>query len=312
VTVITQDRGKQILGGDPRVDDLMVIEPGVVPTEVGKFEPFLAEMAKGYDEFINLSGILEERMLPREGQDPLYFEDYDTRQVKCSGRYMDAHFEKCGLPVPADPNPTVHLTRAERDWAVTEAANIKKTLGKSFLVLWNLMGSAYHKMYPWLYDVWGIVENNRDDIGFVTVSEPLGIVLEERKFKCVAGRAGKYSVRQTLAMHSAVDAVLTPETMSLVAGLSFSAPIIALLSHSSPSQYRWREGDKALYPAHRDCTCYPCHQIHYTRRSCPRGVYCKDATLCMDSITPKAVYEALVAVRGEAHGDDAGATADSR
>jgi len=310
ITVITQSKGKEILGRDPRIDDLMAIEPGVIPTEVGKFEPFLEEMAKKYDRFINLSGTLEETMLPREGSDPLFFADYDTRQLKCGGKYMDAHFVKAGIPVPLHPNPTVYLHKDELEWGVAEARRLKATLRKSFLVLWNLMGSSFHKMYPWMYDVWSIIEHNRDDIGFVTVSEPLGIVLQDRQFKCVAGRAGKYSIRQTLALHAAVDGVVTPETMSLVAGLGFRAPVIALLSHSSKDQYWWRPGDRALYPTLKDCPCYPCHQIHYSRRSCPRGVYSGDATLCMDSITPKQVYDALVEIRGERSGDDAGAASD--
>lgn len=300
VTLCTTERGNGIFKNDPRLDDVMFIESGVVSDAVGVFEGFFAELAKQYDELINLSGTLESTLLPREGQDKLYGEDFLTRHAACNKNYIDAHFEKCGLPVAPKAKPKIWLSESEISWAYHEVGLAKKALKKSFVVLWNLWGSSFHKIYPWMYDVWGLVDANEDDIGFITISDQEGKILEDKRLRCVFRRAGRYSIRQTLALHSVVRAVVTPETLSLVAGFAFDAPIVALLSHSSPEQYYWREQDVVLYPTHLDCPCYPCHQIHYSRLSCPRGKVERSATLCMDSIAPVDVYEAIKKIRGEA------------
>lgn len=300
VTLSTTERGQKVFVGDPRIDDLAMVESGVAEFSKGeKLDRFLKGLGDPFDVFVNLAEVLEADLLPRENVDPLYNATWEERHATCNRNYMHAHFVKCGLPVPAGPvHPTVVLTDTEREWGKAELWTIRKKLGKSFIFLWNLMGSSFHKMYPWIYDVWFLVDQNRDDIGFVTVSDRMGEVLEDKRFSCVLHRSGKYTIRQVLALHSAVDAVVTPETFSLPAAFAFKSPVVALLSHSSKEQYFFRDGDIPLSPPIKDCPCYPCHQIHYSRLSCRRGNFNHDATLCMDSITPGALYQALLRIAG--------------
>lgn len=289
-------KGESILRGDPRIDDLMVQEDDIIPKLVVLLDEYWGKLGKDYDKVVLLSGTIEGDLLRVEGQ-PNYSDSYDKRNVECNGNYIDHHFDRAGLNIKGRL-PTIWLSDKEREWAKSEVNMIRKKLNRRFIVLWNIFGSGWHKAYPWMFDVWMILKTNRDDIGILAVSDKMGKYVVGGEFNgLVHNGCGKYKIRQSLALHSAVDAVVTPETWSLSAAQGFPAPMVALLSHSSKEKFTWRDGDIPLAPSIKDCPCHPCHQLHYSRDGCARGVYNKDATLCMDSIKPADVYDALMILR---------------
>ena len=291
-------KGRDIYRGDPRINEYIDHEDGIVSAEKPKLSAYWNSLSKHYDKFINFSEIAERTLLREEGSKE-FMDSWEKRHADCNRSYFDEHFVRCGLPDIKGERPKIWLSDKEKEWARKEVEEAKRKTGKSFIVLWNIMGSAFHKMYPWSYDVWFLCEQNRDDIGFITVSDVLGSYLEEKKFKNILPRSGKYTIRHTMAIHSAVDAVVTTETNSLNTGLGFNAPIVALLSHSSKDQFPWREYDIPMWPTADKCSCHPCHQLHRSRMSCPRGVINHDATLCMDQIPPTEIYENLMRLRNE-------------
>lgn len=294
ITLHTVDYSEAVWKGDPRIDVLVPYQFRLIPHS--NLEDASRKWGAHFDKVVNLSGCVENVLL-RHPNTKEFNDSHIKRQIDCEKDYLDAHFEKAGWVGERSPLPNIWLSDKEKAWAREEIAAIRRKSGKSFIVMWNLMGSSFHKMYPWMFDVWKLVDANRDDIAFVTVGDNFGKHLEDPQFKCIVKRSGKYSIRQTLAMHSVVDGVVTTETMSLFAGLSNPSPVIALLSHSNKSQYKWREFDYPMAPSVRDCPCYPCHLLHKERDTCPRGIYCVDATLCMDSITPADVYDNLLKMR---------------
>lgn len=295
ITLHTVDYSAAIWKNDPRVDELVVQEFNLMPPD-DRMKAYWAKWEPHFDRVVNLTGSVENSLL-RHPRGEHANDSHLRRMLDCTKDYLDAHMEAAGYPGETSPLPNIWLSEKEKDWAAKEIALIRRKSGKSFIVLWNLMGSSFHKMYPWMFDVWKLVDHNRDDLAFLTVGDNLGHHLEDPQFKCIVPRAGKYSIRQTLAMHSVVDGVVTTETMSLFAGLANPTPVIALLSHSDKSQYKWREFDYPMAPKLADCPCYPCHILHKERCTCPRGVVCHDSTLCMDSIDPTHLYDNLLQMR---------------
>lgn len=295
VTLNCTETGGKVFRGDPRIDDLWVQEGGIVPAD-DRIRAYWERIGKEYDEVVNLSESVERDMLALEGTPE--FNAPAERRRATGGRmtYFDRQFEAAGL-AGRGRLPSIWLSESERRWAADEAMRIRKRIGRSMLVLWNPVGSSFHKIYPWMFDVFNIVRHNGDDIGFLVVSDGQGGYLAGSEYSDVAFNAGgRYDIRRSIAMHSAVDAVVSVETWSMIAAFAFDAPLVGLLSHSSRSNYPARGQDILLAPSVADCPCWPCHQLHYTRASCPRGVHCRDATLCMDSIPPSDVYDALLSI----------------
>ncbi len=292
-------KGRDVYRGDPRINEYIDHEDDIVPAIKDKLGQYMDALKVHYDKFINFAEIAEKSLLRIEGRQPEYNDSWEKRHAECNRNYYDEHFVRCGLPEIKGRGPSIWLSDKEREWAKGEVEEARRKTGKSFIVLWNIMGSSFHKMYPWAYDVWYLCDQNRDDIGFITVSDATGAFLEEKKFKNILPRAGKYTIRHTLALHSAVDAVVSTETNSMNAGLGFPAPVIAFLSHSSREQFPWRPQDIPMTPSVKEVPCYPCHQLHYSRVGCPRGPLKTGATSCMEAIAPGEVYQALTRLRND-------------
>lgn len=296
ITYNCTSKGNALMKGDPRIDDLMVQEDDVVINTFKTLTEYWDKIGVGFDKVVRLSGVLEGDLLRVEGQ-PNYGDSWEKRQAECNKNYIDHHFTRAGLDIKGRL-PAIYLTDAEREWAKKEVERVRSKLGKRFMVLWNVFGSAWHKAYPWMFDVWMLLKSNREDIGILAVSDYMGEYVVGNAYSgTVYNGCNKYKIRQSLALHSAVDAVVTPETWSLTAALGFNAPLIALLSHSSKEKFSARDGDVFLSPKVKDCPCYPCHQLHYSKVGCAEGFYIKEATLCMDSIPPSDVYDALMILR---------------
>jgi len=300
ITYNVSENGEKIFQGDPRIDDLMVQQMSLITTVRTEMDAYWKKLEKDYDKVVQLVECVEGDLLRIEGT-PEYNDTWLKRSVECSGNYIDHHFERAGLDIKGRL-PSIWLSDKERWWAKEEVERIKKKLGKSFIVLWNVFGSSWHKAYPWMFDVWTLLKVNRDDIGVISVSDQMGKYVVGNDFNSVLfNGCDRYKIRQSIALHSAVDAVVTPETWSMTAALGFDAPMIALLSHSSKSNISARPQDVLLEASIADAPCKTCHQLHYSRIACPRGTYNRDATACMDSIEPGTVYQELMKIRS-AHG----------
>jgi len=306
ITYNVSENGEKIYEGDPRIDDLMVQQMALISSKRTDLDAYWKKLEKDYDKVVSLIECVEGDLLRVEGSDQ-YGDSILKRQIECKGNYIDHHFERAGLDIKGRL-PSIWLSDKEREWAKNEVAMVRKKLGKSFIVLWNIFGSSWHKAYPGMFDVWSLLKINRDDIGVLAVSDQMGKYVVGNNFNDVLyNGCDRYKLRQSIALHSAVDAVVTPETWSMTAALGFDAPMIALLSHSARSNISARDKDIILAPSVKACSCYPCHQLHFSRIGCPRGVYFEDATLCADSIEPGTVYQSLMTLRSR-HDNHLGTT----
>jgi hypothetical protein len=290
--------------GDPRITELWGI-----PRHLFKLgdhlESYLTYLKDTYgDKYLDFSQAVEITLLA--GEDDTAFKlPQAMRIARGAKEYMKWHFEYKGLPIPEGPVfPSIHLSSEERKWAMREVMKLKAE-GFDKVILWNIFGSSFHKMYPWMFDVWELIKMNKDRIAVMCIGDAIGgfaVGGSHSKFVRNYARDGKTGIRKSLALHSAVDAVVTPETWSLTASFSFDASVVAMLSHSLPSCFPFRSKDRPLFPSSKDCPCYPCFQMHFYRDSCPRGKIEQAAVLCMDQISPRLVYQAI---KESLYGDNA-------
>lgn len=310
ITYNCTERGHAVFKGDKRISRFMVQQHGVVRNTYDELHDYYTKWSKEFDEHYVMDSIIEDNLLRVEGREG-FTDSWEKRMVDCERNYVDEHFIRIGRPDIKGRNPVMWFSGKEKEWAKKEIDYVKKKTGKSFIILWSMAGSSFHKIYPWMYDVWSLLQLNGDDVGIITAGdETFGSILEENRFPYVVSRSGKHSIRQTLSLLDEVDLVVTPETNTLIAGLGSKAVVLALLSHSGVENYTWREHDVSLHPSHKNCPCYPCHQLHYSRASCPRGVMEKAATLCMDQIEPGDVYQAILRIKEARSVDDSYAVAE--
>lgn len=295
VTLNTTRKGSEVFSGDPRVDRMMSQEDGFI------HGPDLVDYWRMWDDrfdlIVNVSGRIETSLLPIDGE-PAFEWDYAKRERSCNRPYFDEHLRVAGFEAEKPQKGFIWLSDSERKWAEREAENIKRELRVEKLIAWHPLGSSQHKAYPWAFDIFTLMRATGDkSFGFVALGDKVSEHLVGMEFRdIVCNKCGKYTIRQSMAIHSVVDAVLTPETWGLCASFAFDAPVVALLSHSSVEQWPFQSCDRPMAPDRMLCVCYPCHRIHKSRTTCPYGVHERSATLCMDSIPPDMVYNALTTI----------------
>jgi ADP-heptose:LPS heptosyltransferase len=308
------DKGKHIVyitnnavfwKGDPRITELWEIPKHLmtVETYLEKYLPFIKEYCG--DKLLNFTHVVENTLLVGEAQEDFKLPQLERFKRGCKP-YFDHHFEYVGIPVPEKIKHHIHLSESEKEWAKNEVDKVRRQTGKNSVVLWNIFGSSFHKMYPWMFDVWKLCIMNDDDIAFIAIGDSIGGFATGFEFnKTVKNYAtANMSIRKSLALHSAVDGVVTPETWSLTAVFAFDAPVVALMSHSHKSSFPFREKDRPLSAPSSKCPCHPCYQLHFSRSTCPAGKIEPAAVLCMDQIDPKVVYKALKEILYGDNADD--------
>jgi ADP-heptose:LPS heptosyltransferase len=80
--------------------------------------------------------------------------------------------------------------------------------------------------------------------------------------------AGKMALRDVFCLSQYVDLAVGPESSVINAAACFDTPKIVLLSHSTHTNLcKYWTNHQCLEP--QNVPCYPCHQLHYTKESCP-------------------------------------------
>ena len=299
VTVNVTRRGRDIIKFDPHIDKIVEYKENSVPDD--KIPEYWANLAKGFDKFINLSGSIEEGLLAREGT-----EDYNLRHTERHKRfnfnYYDRTLEIGGYGHIKGQRGELHFSKAEED----EAKAFRHRMKDKFMILWALAGSSYHKAYPYAELVAKAFLDKHKDAMIMTVGDSLCEILEWQHPQTYK-YSGKWGIRKSLVMTKYADMVIGPETGVLAGAGCFDTPKVIMLSHSSKenlSKY-WVNCTALSAPV----DCQPCHQLHYTLDSCPLVDGIK-SPVCMAEIKPAAllylmeiVYDKWREDNGMVHGE---------
>lgn len=285
VTVNVTRRGRDIIKYDPNIDKIVEYKDDSIADD--KIPEYWAELAKGFDKFINLSGSIEEGLLAREGTAD-YSLRHTERHEKFNHNYYDRTLELGGYGHIKGQNGELYFSKEEED----EAKAFRGRMKGKFMILWALSGSSFHKVYPYAEYVARAFLDKHKDAMVMTVGDTLCELLEWQHPQTYK-YSGKWGIRKSLIMAKYADMVIGPETGVLAAAGCFDTPKVIMLSHASKENLTkyWTNCMALSAPV----GCQPCHQIHYTLESCPLVDGIK-SPVCMAEIKPAAVLYTMETV----------------
>lgn len=262
VTFYSNPRSADVLKHDPHIDAFYIQDTDQVPNEcLGEF--WAHEKAK-FDRWINLSESIEGNLLALPGR-PNHSWPINLRRKAMDTNYFE--FTHDLAEVPFVPKPAFYATDEEKAWARKE----RKEIGGDMLVMYSLAGSSVHKVWPHQDQLFARILHTHKGARVVTVGDEMSQMLEigwEKEPRIVC-RAGKYTIRQSMALLAECDMVIGPETGMLNAAGHMPMPKIVFLSHSSANNLtRHWVNTVAMEPANTQC--FPCHILHYSFEHCNR------------------------------------------
>lgn len=273
-------RGKPVLDNNPHIDEFMIHDESITMAEL---PAHWKKISAGFDKVVNLTGSVEMGLLKHPKDWAYYFPKF-IRHMTCNRNYYDeslkwAGYDKTGL------NGELFWTEEEEAWA----KRIRKQNEGKFMVLWSLSGSSYHKAYPFAhYAAMKFLDENKD-ARMYTVGDDTCRLLEwdhPRSHK----RSGVFSIRKSMILTKYADLVVGPETGILNAAGCYETPKVLMLSHSTEENLsKYWVNCTNLYERVK---CYPCHQLHYDRKSCPTEKSTL-APICTAYMKPSRVYDAI-------------------
>lgn len=263
VTVYTTPRGQDVVRHDPHIDAFYVQDTDQVPNGEA-LNLFWEHESKKYDRWINLSESIEGALLTLPGR-PAHVWPHALRHKMLNVNYFEFTHELAQVPLP--PKPKFYATEEEKAWAKKERAS----WGGGFALMLSLAGSSVHKVWPHMDSFMARLLLWNKEARIVTVGDELSILLEAgwEKEPRVIRKAGKYSIRQSMALLGEVDMVVGPETGMLNAAGQMDVPKLVFMSHSSGEQLtKYWKNVRAIEP--QNTPCFPCHRMHYSFDHCSK------------------------------------------
>lgn len=282
-----------IFENSPWVHNTIIQERDLIPNHL--LGPYWRYWAKEYDRYINLSESIEGDLLLVENRPP-FFTRKEWRHAQCNKNYYDYTMQRGGYPDAVGGTPELFFTRAEERWADEFFAAHR---GK-FILLWALNGSSHHKVYPMMEALLRHWLPLHPDALCITVGDQAAQALEFTHPQLLP-MAGRWSIRESLIATQRASCVIGPETMITNAAGCSGVPKIVLLSHSTKENLtKYFLNDFSLEPDVAMAPCWPCHQLHYTKESCPIGTLTDaegeelgSAPICSMGITPERLLARL-------------------
>lgn len=290
ITLYTSPPGNDVIKFDPNIDEFYLQDKDQVPNHL--LGDYWSYHKKKYDKWVNLSESVEGTFLALPGRVQHEWSPA-LRHEMMNVNYLEFQHKIAG--VPHDPQVKFYSTAEEREWARKERSKMGE-----FVVVWALAGSSVHKRYPYLDQTLSSLMVDFDNVDVVTTGDQAGVLLEQgwEKETRIHKRAGKWSIRETLAFLEQADMVVGPETGVLNAVSNSPIPKIAILSHSTEDNLtRDWVNTKSFYSKHTVCPgrgnneSPACHQMHYGWAHCKQTE--NAIAQCQEDIDGAEVYAAI-------------------
>lgn len=280
VTLNCKKSGEEVLRNNPYIKHFLFHDESV---SNDKLNEHFEELGKGYDKVVNLSGVIEEGLLP-PSYDKKYHWSHKMRHRKLNVNYIDAQLKAAGLK-QRKMNPELFFSPMEE----MQMRDFMKKYKKNFVVVWALSGSSFHKTYPHAEMVMRAFHGAHPETRFITVGDTACMLLEPDA-SYIIQKSDKWGIRKAMLSAKYADLVISPETGMLNAAGAFKVPKIALLSHSSKENLtKYYENCVSL---NADVPCYPCHQLHYKLEECPLQPDII-SPVCMAKLSPAKILNAM-------------------
>ena len=282
LTLFTTERAWQIVKHDPNIDAVVFYtRPENDPSP--KWEQ-VDKIKDQYDDVINLSGHLEEKLLVTKGR-PAWNWEHHKRHNACNLNYVENHLAMVEH-LEESTAPELFFTPLEH----SEAKRFMKKYRGKFLVMWLLAGSAFHKIYPFQEFVARKLMDTYPEIHIHTHGGGIESFLEWNHPK-TKNYSGKWPIRKSMIMTKYVQCVVGTETGVMNAASCFDTPKVLMLSHSSVENLS-RDWQNTHNIEALDVACHPCHKLAFDLEDCPLDHELK-SPLCMARIKPLQVFRAV-------------------
>jgi len=273
----------QVLKENPNIDEFIVQQKDVIPND--QLDEYWAEISKGFDKVVNLTGTIEQDLLKVQGKEEFNW-SHRKRRKECDKNYIDYSMERAGYPELKGEPTELFFTEQEEGLVRVFLENHK---GK-FLIVWAMSGSSMHKAYPWSeYIAGSICQKYWNETLIVTVGDDISRILEWNLPNTLS-RCGVFTIRQSMILTKYANLVIGPETGMLNAAGCYDTPKIIFLSHSSEANLtKYWKNVMALHP--ENCRCHPCHKLIYVD-TCLKGKI-NERPRCAENIKPETVFKAF-------------------
>lgn len=254
-------KGFQVLGNNPFIDNLMCYEPLVSGIE--KFQDIKdhwEKVSKGYDKFINLYGSLEIGCVSMEGDSLYNLPDDERRKILGSINFYDQTCAWAGYPeLMGMYKPELFFT--EEEVAVTK--QWMEQFKGEFVVLVNLAGTSKHKRFIQAKEVCDRILKEFDDAHIILTGDDIKMSWEAERVTSIVGNK---PFMQAVLIAKYCHCVIAMESGLGIGANVWGVPTVFLLTASSPESV-CRYAQNSLH-IQSPAKCSPCHRGPYEYKEC--------------------------------------------
>ena len=268
-------KGAQIHSYSPYVDKHICFEPsqkvyqGDIESKLKHYfrlSKIEQECIKKGIRFINLSGSIEDAIIPHQANRAYYMPKHVRNKRYANISYQNQSIKWCGLPSKyRDRTGEVFFRRKEHE-------RIREILRpfhekKMYLLIWSIAGTMWQKaIYPWSKEVCDKFQQRHPETLIIVTGGPEYTKYGwegKNVYNCMTK---KHPFRQVLLMSRYVHALVTPETgIGIGAGI-YGTPKCMLLTAASIQNIV--EHDKNDFSLQSPAWCSPCHRAIYNTDTC--------------------------------------------
>lgn len=296
-------RGEEVLKGNPHVEKIIPHDENVKNELLGEHIQYLKR--KYYcDRVIDLNESIE-CALSQHPRSPNYKLPKAERIARFNRNFYEYCFEHANerpllSSTSEEYNRKFYLPELFFDTFDLETAR-KHLKPMSYNVLVGLSGSGNNKAWPWTMDLCNEIGKNYPDVHFITVGDVKCQLLEDIETpNCtnITKLSGNIPMRESMALTSMVDLVISPDTGLLHAAGCYDTPKIGLLGHNTIECItKHFSNDYSIEADEKLAPCSPClYMIYNMKMQCPLNPDTNSSVCMADGITLQMVYDRFVKV----------------
>lgn len=288
---MANERGMQILKGNPHIAQLIEIKTDSVPAN--QLAQHIERIQKKWkcEKVIDLSESIEVALSlhPRTPEYKLPKQEKLKRFNINFYEYQFTHtwnIDKSLLPSAwmfYDPELMKASMKPELFFTEDELSTARGyLLPGRFNILMGMSGSGTNKAWPWSMELAHRMCDEIPNVHIITVGDERCKLIEPEREVYITNLSGKVSMRTSMALTSLVDLVISPDTGLLHASGCYDTPKIGILGHTTRENItKHFTNDYSVESDASNAPCSPCFFLVYNMKlQCPIDKE-THAALCM-------------------------------
>lgn len=272
---MANERGMQILKGNPHIAQLIEIKTDSVPAN--QLAQHIERIQKKWkcEKVIDLSESIEVA-LSLHPRTPEYKLPKQEKLKRFNINFYEYQFTHAGYASDGNYRPELFFSEQE----LAEARGHLKP--GCFNILMGMSGSGTNKAWPWSMELAHRMCDEIPNVHIITVGDERCKLIEPEREGYITNLSGKVSMRTSMALTSLVDLVISPDTGLLHASGCYDTPKIGILGHTTRENItKHFTNDYSVESDASNAPCSPCFFLVYNMKlQCPIDKE-THAALCM-------------------------------